>query len=71
MFEIVFAILVLVGTYYAGYSIWIRPKTLNQREDGIYVWREWHGGAASSPDDPSAPGGLWEGEGDGGDCGGD
>ena len=47
----------------------VRRSTLHRREDGIYVWVEWHGGERCSVIDPSAPGGAWdsEGDGDGGD----
>ena len=46
-----------------------RRSTLRQREDGVYVWIEWHGGERCSDTDPSEPGGDWdsEGDGDGGD----
>ncbi len=46
-----------------------RRSTLRQRDDGTYVWIEWHGGERCSDTDPSEPGGDWdsEGDGDGGD----
>ena len=51
------------------YRTRMRKRTLGRREDGMYVWIEWHGGERSSPCDPSAPGGEWDSEcdGDGGD----
>ena len=47
----------------------VRRKTLRQRDDGTYVWMEWHGGERYSETDPSEPGGEWDndGDGDGGD----
>lgn len=57
-----------------------RRRSLRQREDGTYVWAEWHGGQRTSERDPTAPGGQWylesaddagvDGGGDGGDGGG-
>ncbi|WP_136442184.1 hypothetical protein [Pacificoceanicola onchidii] len=43
-----------------------RRSTLRQREDGVYVWIEWHGGERRSFCDPTED---WdsEGDGDGGD----
>lgn len=47
----------------------VRTRSLRQRQDGVYVWIEWHGGERQSLTDPSEPGGEWdsEGDGDGGD----
>ena len=47
----------------------VRRKTLRRRDDGSYVWIEWHGGERCSDIDPSTPGGAWDsdGDGDGGD----
>ncbi|MCC1494779.1 hypothetical protein [Cognatishimia sp. F0-27] len=44
-----------------------RRRTLRRTETGGYVWIEWHGGERYSDHDPSAPGGAWDGDGDGGD----
>ncbi|WP_299552317.1 hypothetical protein [uncultured Tateyamaria sp.] len=52
-----------------AFSVWrnrVRRRSLRQREDGMYVWVEWHGGERCSLDDPAAPGGAWDSEGDGG-----
>ncbi len=65
-----FQCLFVIG--FIAFSIYrnrVRQKTLRQREDGTYVWIEWHGGERCSNTDPSAPGGDWDsdGDGDGGD----
>ena len=44
----------------------VRTKSLRQKDNGMYVWVEWHGGERSSWDDPSALGGEWDSECDGG-----
>ena len=50
----------------------IRRKSLHRRDDGTYVWTEWHGGEKTSHRDPSEKGGDWDSGGDaGGDGGGD
>ncbi|GGX54094.1 hypothetical protein GCM10007385_22860 [Tateyamaria omphalii] len=62
----------LVGLFLA-FQAWAdfrRRSTLHQRDDGIYVWVEWHGGTRCSATDPSEPGGEWDSDGDG-DGGGD
>ena len=59
---------------YIAFSVYrnrVRRKSLRQREDGLYVWVEWHGGERCSDTDPSEPGGLWDSEADGDGDGGD
>jgi len=61
----------LISLYMAFHS-WRdfrRRSTLRQREDGTYVWINWDGSEACAITDPSAPGGEWDGEDDGGDGG--
>lgn len=66
IFEIVWIVIVLS---FLGLKDYCRRSTLQKREDGMYVWVEWHGGERCSSDDPSADGGEWDsdGDGDGGD----
>ena len=45
----------------------VRRKTLRRRDDGVYIWVEWHGGERSSRENPTED---WDSEGDG-DGGGD
>ena len=54
---------------FIAYRNRVRRKTLHQRDDGTYVWIEWHGGERCSDTDPTASGGAWDsdGGGDGGD----
>jgi len=48
-----------------------RHRSLHRREDGMFVWTEWHGKECESLVDPSGPGGAWSsGDGGGGDGGG-
>lgn len=63
------AILVAAVLAFTFYRNRVRRKSLRKRDDGMYVWIEWHGGERSSLQDPSAPGGDWDsdGDGDGGD----
>lgn len=63
-------VLFIVGPLLAffAWSNYRRRSTLTQKEDGTYVWIEWHGGCRSSETDPSKPGGDWDSE-DGGDGG--
>ena len=63
------AALFLAAIVFGIYRDHIRRKTLYQRDDGTYVWVEWHGGERCSDTDPSEAGGLWDsdGDGDGGD----
>lgn len=49
----------------------VRRRSLRRRCDGVYVWIEWHGGERCSDKDPTAPGGDWDSDTDGGDGGGD
>ena len=60
---IVFGSAVLIFDLYRDHK---RRSTLRRREDGVYVWIEWHGGERSSTCDPTED---WdsEGDGDGGD----
>ena len=63
------AILVLLALFivFNIYKDKARRKSLRRRSDGAYVWVEWHGGERSSPEDPSQPGGEWDGDCDGDD----
>lgn len=54
---------------FLGFKDHSRHSSLRQRDDGGYVWVEWHGGERTSMCDPSQPGGQWDSEGDGGDGG--
>jgi len=71
VFDPIQCVLVIIFVAFVFYCNRVRRASLRQREDGLYVWVEWHGGERWSYDDPSAPGGLWESEaesdGDGGD----
>lgn len=49
------------------FAVWrnrVRRRSLRQREGGMYVWVEWHGGERRSLYDPTARGGAWDSEGD-------
>ena len=50
------------------YRDYRRRSTLRKREDGVYVWIEWHGGESSAPTDPTDD---WDSEGNGDGDGGD
>ena len=68
-FSAIGAILVAAVIAFTMYRNRVRRKSLHKRDDGMYVWIEWHGGERSSLQDPSEPGGDWDsdGDGDGGD----
>ena len=69
-FEYLIAIVLAV----IAFGIWrnrTRHRSLRRREDGKYVWVEWHGGERSSFKDPRAPGGDWDSGGNGNGNGGD
>lgn len=70
VFDPLQATLVAIFVIFYIYRHRVRTKSLHQRDNGLYVWVEWHGGQRSSLDDPSAPGGAWDCGGDG-DAGGD
>jgi len=53
-------------TVFSIYRDRVRRRSLRQREDGTYVWIEWHGGERCSTTDPTED---WDA--DGGDGGGD
>jgi len=50
-----------------AWAAYRRRSSLHQREDGVYVWIEWHGGQRCSDTDPSEPGGEWDSDSDDGD----
>lgn len=52
--------------YFCNYCDRVRHNTLRKREDGTYVWTEWHGGQRTSDKDPSRLGGESFGDTDGG-----
>lgn len=64
------AVLVVAVFAFSIYRDRVRRKSLRRREDGVYVWLEWHGGERSSVRDPSEQGGAWDSDGDGGGDGG-
>lgn len=68
-FSILGAILVAAVLAFIVYRNRVRRKSLHKRDDGVYVWIEWHGGERTSYRDPSEPGGDWDSDsdGDGGD----
>lgn len=68
-FSILGAVLIAVVVAFTIYRNRVRRKSLHRRDDGVYVWIEWHGGKRTSLQDPSEPGGDWDsdGDGDGGD----
>lgn len=68
-FSIFGAVLVIAVVAFNIYRNRVRRKSLSRREDGVYVWIEWHGGERTSLKDPSEQGGDWDndGDGDGGD----
>jgi hypothetical protein len=69
--NVLFAFVVALIAFYV-YRGYVRRRSLHRRDDGTYVWVEWHGGEMTSSCDPSAPGGAWDSGGDsGGDGGGD
>lgn len=70
MLGAIFAVIIGIATIFGFYVYWVRRKSLHQREDGTYVWRDWHGGECTSIEDPSALGGEWD-SGSDGDGGGD
>lgn len=53
------AILVAAAIIFYLYRENLRRKSLRQREDGMFIWLEWHGGEGRSYQDPSKPGGAW------------
>lgn len=69
VFEPVGCVLFVAMLAFSLYRNHVRKTSLRQREDGTYIWIEWHGGERTSVTDPSAPGGDWDcdGDGDGGD----
>lgn len=64
--ELIFGVGILT---FFGFVEYRRRSTLRQRDDGTYVWIEWHGGERCATRDPSEPGGEWDSDadGDGGD----
>jgi len=60
---------IILGVAFSVFSTTRRHMTLRREPDGSYTWTEWHGGRRSSDTDPSAPGGDWDSDGDGGDGG--
>ncbi|WP_147126282.1 hypothetical protein [Shimia ponticola] len=58
--------LMAVFMVFGWYRNKVRRDSLHQREDGVYVWVEWHGGERTSICDPTEE---WDSEGDGGDGG--
>ncbi len=69
VFDPLEATLLLMVIGFNVYRTTLRKRSLHQKDDGTFVWIEWHGGERSSPTDPSEPGGEWDcdGDGDGGD----
>ncbi|MEP3846561.1 MAG: hypothetical protein ABJM43_14605 [Paracoccaceae bacterium] len=65
VFDPSMCVLVVLAVGFQVYRSRVRKSSLHQREDGVYVWIEWHGAERSSICDPSLPGG--EGDCDGGD----
>lgn len=66
--------LIALAGLFLAFMTWAdvrRRSTLRRRDDGTYVWIEWHGGTRCSDTDPSEPGGAWDSDGDVGDGGGD
>jgi hypothetical protein len=68
-FSLFGAILVTAVIAFTVYRNRVRRKSLRKRDDGTYIWLEWHGGERTSHRDPSEKGGEWDsdGDGDGGD----
>jgi hypothetical protein len=69
VFEPFMGVLVILALAFQIYRNQARKRSLQQREDGTYIWVEWHGGVRTSDTDPSEPGGAWDdadGAGDGG-----
>lgn len=62
-------LLFLAITAFVFYRNRVRRRSLHRRDDGVYVWTDWHGGTCTSRNDPSRPGGEWDGD-SGGDGGG-
>ncbi len=72
-FSLICAVLAIAAIGFVFYRNRVRRSSLHRREDGVYVWVEWHGGERTSLQDPSETGGAWDsdGDGDGGGDGGD
>lgn len=61
------AFILLTGIAFIIWRNRVRRQSLCQRDDGWYVWVEWHGGERCASRRPAEPGGDWNGDGDGGD----
>ncbi|MEP5731115.1 MAG: hypothetical protein ABJL67_17295 [Sulfitobacter sp.] len=64
VFDPFMCVLIVLVVGFQMYRSRVRKSSLRQREDGVYVWIEWHGGERSSICDPSLPGGEWDSDGD-------